>query len=249
MIYLVDFGTCYKIGKTQNLRKRLQNFLVDREQVACLDVVTDLNNRLNSRDTDSKMEKELHNRCEKFHIVGELFQKDPEVLKIFSVYKEEMGDTYDYSKEISELFKTLRVSNNKGYDNLLHGQNKRKVYQYDTNGVLIKEYLSMSEAIKETGARVDSVIYNKQLTSVGYIWADHLLTEDEIKTKIDLINNSNKCNSSNKTLKQYSLEGEYIQSWKTMSEAGKELGIAVSSISLCCKGNYKTAGGFIWRLE
>lgn len=34
-----------------------------------------------------------------------------------------------------------------------------------------------------------------------------------------------------------------------MSEAGKELGIAVSSISLCCKGKYKKAGGFIWKIE
>ena len=54
---------------------------------------------------------------------------------------------------------------------------------------------------------------------------------------------------SNKTLKQYSLEGEYLRDWNTMSEASKELGIAISSISLCCRGNYKKAGGFIWRIE
>ena len=54
---------------------------------------------------------------------------------------------------------------------------------------------------------------------------------------------------SNKTLKQYSLEGEYLRDWNTMSEASKELGIAILSISLCCRGNYKKAGGFIWRIE
>ena len=33
MIYLVDFETCYKIGKTRNLKNRLKCFLVDRENV------------------------------------------------------------------------------------------------------------------------------------------------------------------------------------------------------------------------
>ena len=58
-----------------------------------------------------------------------------------------------------------------------------------------------------------------------------------------------KYSQTNKTLKQYSLEGEYLRDWNTMSEASKELGIAISSISLCCRGNYKKAGGFIWRIE
>ena len=249
MIYLIDFETCYKIGKTQNLKKRLQNFLVDREKVTCLDIIMSPNNRLNSRDTDSEMERELHEKCKVFHITGELFQKDAEVIKIFEAYKIKIGDIYDYSEEISELSKTLRVSNQKGYDNLIHGQNKKQIYQYDVQGALIKDYPSISEAEREVGVRIDKVIYNKQLTAAGYIWSDHILSEEEIKIKIETINKSGRCNTLKKTLNQYSLDGEYIRSWNTMSEAGKELGIAVSSISLCCKGNYKKAGGFVWKME
>lgn len=249
MIYLIDFETCYKIGKTQGLKKRLQSFLVDRESVVCLDIIMDPSNRLNSRDTDSKMEGELHDRCKKFHITGELFQKDPEVIKIFRSYKTEVGDVYDYSEEIKELSKTLRVSDQKGYDNLIHGQNRKQVYQYDIQGILVKDYPSISEAAKEVGVRIDKVIYNKQLTAAGYIWSDHILSEEEIKVKIESINKSGRHNTLKKVLNQYSLDGEYIRSWNTMSEASKELGIAVSSISLCCKGNYKKAGGFTWKME
>lgn len=239
MIYLVDFETCYKIGKTQNLKKRLQSFLVDREKVVCLDIIMDQSNRLNSRDTDSSMEKEIHKKCKEFHIAGELFQKDPKVLEIFKDCKAMIGDSYDYASEIAELCKTLRVSKQKGYDNLIHGQNKKKVYQYDKQGVLIGEYSSMLEAMKKTGARADKVICGRQSTSAGFVWSDKLLSESEIKAMC----------SKNKTLNQYSLDGEYIKSWNTMSEAGKELGIAVSSISLCCKGKYKKVGGFIWKIE
>lgn len=42
---------------------------------------------------------------------------------------------------------------------------------------------------------------------------------------------------------------EKLSNWSSMTPAGKELGIPVSSISLCCKGVYKTAGGYLWRVE
>lgn len=34
-----------------------------------------------------------------------------------------------------------------------------------------------------------------------------------------------------------------------MTQASKELEIPISSISLCCKGVYKTAGGFKWEIN
>lgn len=46
---------------------------------------------------------------------------------------------------------------------------------------------------------------------------------------------------------QYSLCGEFIKIWKSVSEAGRHLNIDVSSIAKCCKGHYRNAGGFIWK--
>ena len=43
-------------------------------------------------------------------------------------------------------------------------------------------------------------------------------------------------------------EDNIIKEWDTMTQASKELNISVSSISLCCKGTYKTAGGFKWKI-
>ena len=74
------------------------------------------------------------------------------------------------------------------------------------------------------------------------------MLDSKERIKLENVKNS-KYSQTNKTLKQYSLEGEYLRDWNTMSEASKELGIAISSISLCCRGNYKKAGGFIWRIE
>ena len=46
---------------------------------------------------------------------------------------------------------------------------------------------------------------------------------------------------------QYSLGGEFIQGYPSISEAARQLNKRTGSICLCCKGKAKTAYGFIWR--
>ena len=46
---------------------------------------------------------------------------------------------------------------------------------------------------------------------------------------------------------QYSLQGELIKIWDSISEAGRCLNIDASSIAKCCKDIYSNAGGFIWK--
>ena len=41
--------------------------------------------------------------------------------------------------------------------------------------------------------------------------------------------------------------GALIREWQCASDAARELGIRNSSISLCCSGKCKTAGGFKWQ--
>ena len=50
-------------------------------------------------------------------------------------------------------------------------------------------------------------------------------------------------------IKQYSLSGELIRSWDSVSEAAKELGFPVSNIHRCCSGMIKTSNGFVWRFQ
>lgn len=45
---------------------------------------------------------------------------------------------------------------------------------------------------------------------------------------------------------QYTLEGKLIKIWPSMNEAARQ-GFNVSNIWSCCKGRYKTHGGFIWK--
>ena len=41
----------------------------------------------------------------------------------------------------------------------------------------------------------------------------------------------------------------YKRNGTNISEAGRKNNITISSISLCCNGKYKKAGGYIWKYK
>ena len=48
---------------------------------------------------------------------------------------------------------------------------------------------------------------------------------------------------------QYSLNGDFIKEWKSISFVSKELGINASNISMCAKGKRPNAGGYKWKYK
>lgn len=53
--------------------------------------------------------------------------------------------------------------------------------------------------------------------------------------------------SQSKSVNQYSLDGIYIATYKSIKEAERTTGIAHGDISRCCLGKRLSAGGFIWK--
>ena len=98
MIYLIDFQTCYKIGRTSDLRKRLRQFKNTRENFQCLDLIID-------------------------HILS----------------KEELSDV------ITKIFRSKRSKINS------------KLNQYDMNGNFIKSQNTLSQASRELDISVSSI--------------------------------------------------------------------------------------------
>ena len=48
---------------------------------------------------------------------------------------------------------------------------------------------------------------------------------------------------------QYSLDGVFIQEWKSSAEASRVNGFDPSSITKCCKGKLHKHKGYIWKYE
>lgn len=50
-----------------------------------------------------------------------------------------------------------------------------------------------------------------------------------------------------KPVEQFSKSGEHLVSYPTAAQAERDTGICAVSISQCCKGKRKTAGGYTWQ--
>lgn len=49
-----------------------------------------------------------------------------------------------------------------------------------------------------------------------------------------------------KKVYQYSINGEFIAEYESMTEASKKVGISSGQLSDCCRGKHKTGKGFVW---
>jgi group I intron endonuclease len=52
-----------------------------------------------------------------------------------------------------------------------------------------------------------------------------------------------------KKIDKFALDGEFIETYESTKYATESGGVPSSSISKCCNGNLKTAGGFVWKFH
>ena len=61
--------------------------------------------------------------------------------------------------------------------------------------------------------------------------------------------NERSAKARSKQILQYSKSGDFIREWKSASEVERVLGINRGNITQCCRGRYKSIGGFIWKYK
>lgn len=124
-----------------------------------------------------------------------------------------------------------------GFNSDCGGGFQKLVYQYNENGILIETYNSLTE-IKETlgidKQRISSACLNSTMYN-GSFWSYRHLEKIIPKTDLRI-----------KAVNQYSLNQEFIENFKSASEASRLTGISKSCITRCCRGERKSTGGFIW---
>ena len=146
------------------------------------------------------------------------------------------------------LLKRLRVLRPEEAKNRYFNTRKTPILQYSLDGVLLKEYSSITEASNQL--KIDSGVITRcckkeRTCACGYLW----------KYKTDLTNiedlmlqyaKSNKCCNVLMINKE---TNEVIKEYPTCAAAEKELNIAHGKISEVCnnKNGRKTAGGYKWK--
>lgn len=112
--------------------------------------------------------------------------------------------------------------------------NAVRVLQKDEEGNVIKEWNSISEAERffNVNGGIKQAIKNK-CRCKEYYWEK----------------SENKNSTNFKAVEQYSLDNQYIATYKSSWEAGKQLKLDSSSIYKVCSGKARTCGGFIWKFK
>jgi len=125
---------------------------------------------------------------------------------------------------------------------MLQTVNRKPVQQWSKDGsTFIKTFESIFEASQEIGVdgrHITKVCQGDRKTTGGFHWKfvdpGHVERKNMLKfTK----------------LQQWSFNGKMlIQEFKTLKEASDSTGIENQSISKCCKGKSRSAGGFRWTI-
>ena len=124
----------------------------------------------------------------------------------------------------------------------------KSVIEYDLNGNFIKEWSSIKEAsqtLKISHTHISACCLGKRTTAGKFQWK---YKGDEQRIIKNIGSSDFRIRKArSKPVLQYSLNGEFIKEWETLTSAEKEL--KISGISLCANGKILTAGESQWKFK
>lgn len=124
------------------------------------------------------------------------------------------------------------------------------VAQYDLSGNFIQKFDSIVDAKKFLGLKDNEAINFNNKTSRGYIWKkldkkNPTYTKKLSDEEIRYINTNGKSN----TCFQYNLDGTFIRSFNSTTEAAKLLNMSQPCIATACRKEYFQSYNYLWRYE
>ena len=168
---------------------------------------------------------------------AQLGEKSPLYQKPLSKeHKEKISKTLTGIKRSNETIAKLKDIKTKAIG--------KSVVKYSLEGQVLSIYDSLREAGRQNN--IDSknialVCKHCKKTAGGFQWR---FGSDKITCCEPVI-----VNNQPKAVSQFSLDGKYIATFSSASEAEKVTKISKSTIADACKGRQKTSGGYIWKYE
>ncbi len=128
---------------------------------------------------------------------------------------------------------------------------QKAIYQFDLNGVFIKEWDSLKKAAECLGIKrncISSAVNGVYRRYGGYVWR----FKKDIGEIRNLTNKETKFafkHALAKPIIQMDKMGVIIRDWCSIKEAARHLNVSDTNIGRCCKGGRGTAYGFKWKYK
>lgn len=170
--------------------------------------------------------------------------------KLYSMYLETdfaniTFEVIDTAGTLSELAKKEKYYIEK-YDALKNGYNsdrgggfKKPIYQFNLSGELISTFEDLESAANAVNAYSSSISHScigDTKSCKGFYWSYSSTFEEYYDCR-------------KKSVNQFDLESNLLNTYESISEASKVSGVNKSSIAKCCRGERKKAGNFIWKFS
>lgn len=125
---------------------------------------------------------------------------------------------------------------------------RKPVEQYDLTGKPITSYSCAEKAAEATGILAKNIqcVCQKQpeyKSAGGFLWR---YANDDTPIELLIERKNTLENPQQKTVYQYSLNGELLGKYRSTSEAARCVGVDQQNISSVCRGKRAKAGGYIW---
>ena len=165
--------------------------------------------------------------CYAFNMMKRIISKSDDIEKLSELYDEVRKDLSVYKSESQKGRKLSKLTCRK----ISESQKGKKISE-DTRK-------------KISESRKGKIPWNKGLTGIfvgekSTMWGKHHSEEAKMKMSESQIKSP---------VLQYTKDLKFVAEYESIREAGRQTGINFGNIIKCCKGKYKSAGGFIWRYE
>jgi len=166
-------------------------------------------------------------------LTGILEVSNKERMKYLHFYKRNEEKIVDYSK----------CTWNCNYLTISITKNKKRYTSLYFHRMVLSSFCPDSETY-ECINHIDENSHNNRLENLEWCTQKENMNAGTVKNRLKKINTNGKCSIP---VLQFSLDGEFIKEWVSISEAKRQLGKI--NISACCKGRKKRAGGYIWKYK
>lgn len=130
---------------------------------------------------------------------------------------------------------------------------QKKVFQYNKDGELCNTYPSTRAAgrhLNKSSSNISSCCNEQLYTYCGFVWSYNPLSATDVMRRFQLSREtslSQKNNRLSKSVSQLDLDGNFICSYPSTQEAGRQLHISPSLIQGVCNDHHKYTHGFVFK--
>lgn len=196
--------------------------------------------------------KESANNNIKRHIIDKIHQNNMQIksLKIKDNLSE--NDAFEYEKyAISKIGRI--ITGNGPLSNIVEGgqgYSDVPVLQYRLDGVFLKEFSSIGEAVAQTGVtNVSPCCRGVRKTAGKFIWRYKKCDNYDKNISVDFIDKMMHFGNYERGVIQMDLSENFIKEFKSVKEAAEFTKTHNSKIVQVCKGQRKSSNGFKWRYK